>query len=100
MSISAARMKELLRAEAKLSALEAGGVDNWCGYDDALSDLRRDQEREETVDGVISDLIENSFDFFEIDQPAGAGCGYRVDVKDHASLFKLLKTFAENYGDI
>ena len=86
MTISEARMKELLRAEAKLSALEAGGVDNWSGYDHALSDLRREQDREEQVDNVIDDIIENSYDFFEINEPAGSGCGYAVHVKDHKGL--------------
>jgi hypothetical protein len=31
------RYAELLRAEKKLNALEAAGVDNWEGYDEAMS---------------------------------------------------------------
>ncbi len=36
--ISAKRLKELERAQAKLQALENGGVDNWEWYHDALKD--------------------------------------------------------------
>lgn len=32
------RIQDLLTAEAKLEALEAGGVDNWNWYEDSLSD--------------------------------------------------------------
>jgi hypothetical protein len=35
-----ARLKELIEAEEKLSALENMGVDNWEGYSDAMSELR------------------------------------------------------------
>ena len=37
--ISEERLKELEDAEAKLIALEAAGVDNWQGYDDAMEIL-------------------------------------------------------------
>ena len=35
--ISTERLAELLKAERKLDLLEAGGVDNWEGYDSSLS---------------------------------------------------------------
>lgn len=38
-AISPARLNELKHAEATLAALEAAGVDNWEGYDDALAEL-------------------------------------------------------------
>jgi len=38
--ITEARLKELIEAEEKLSALENMGVDNWEGYSDAMSELR------------------------------------------------------------
>lgn len=36
LNMSPERYEELLDAEAKLDALEAAGVDNWCGYDEAF----------------------------------------------------------------
>lgn len=40
------RLEELLRSEAKLSYLEAYGVDNWEGYDMAMSDFYKEEEEE------------------------------------------------------
>lgn len=37
--------------EEKLSALEAGGVDNWEWYDESLSDYYANQEDERNDDG-------------------------------------------------
>jgi len=37
-TISRERHKELLDAERRLDALEAAGVDNWEGYDEAIRD--------------------------------------------------------------
>lgn len=34
------RYNELVEAERKLRALEAFGVDNWEGYDDAMSSIK------------------------------------------------------------
>ncbi|WP_407330592.1 YqaJ viral recombinase family protein [Enterovibrio sp. 27052020O] len=38
-SISMREYRQLQARDAKLAALEAGGVDNWSGYDDAMSQL-------------------------------------------------------------
>ena len=40
------RIAELEEREAKLDALEGAGVDNWCGYDDAMEFLRAEEESE------------------------------------------------------
>ncbi len=37
------RFEELLEAEKKLDALEFFGVDNWCGYGDAMQSLSEDE---------------------------------------------------------
>ena len=37
--LNCAEMKRLEEREAKLDALEMTGVDNWCGYDDAMAEL-------------------------------------------------------------
>lgn len=38
-AISPQRLNELKHAEVTLAALEAGGVDNWEGYDDSIAEL-------------------------------------------------------------
>lgn len=35
-TISHVKYRQLLKAQAKLDCLEAAGVDNWCGYEDAM----------------------------------------------------------------
>ena len=42
--ISTERLAELLKAEYKLDLLEAGGVDNWDGYDYDMELLREWEE--------------------------------------------------------
>ncbi|WP_444910284.1 hypothetical protein [Microbulbifer sp. TRSA005] len=40
--VPAKRLKRLEEAEEMLDALKGGGVDNWCGYDDAMQSLGND----------------------------------------------------------
>lgn len=56
MEISKKRLKELERAEDKLNALEAGGVDNWENYDDSLEEYWAKNEVEEKREALIDDL--------------------------------------------
>ena len=58
MSISEKRLKELERAEAKLNALEAGGVDNWEGYGESLQSYHEENELEESRSYLINDLAQ------------------------------------------
>lgn len=46
-AISDEEYQRLLRDRRKLRALEAGGVDNWQGYDIAMEPLWVDEEAEE-----------------------------------------------------
>ena len=43
-TITAKEYEELKKAQATLDALEAGGVDNWEGYGEALSSLPDEDE--------------------------------------------------------
>ncbi len=45
-TISRDEYERLQRAERKLSALEAGGVDNWDGYDWAMEALQDEEDGE------------------------------------------------------
>lgn len=44
-----ARYNELIELERKLRALEAFGVDNWEGYDDAMSSIKPIEDGPKTV---------------------------------------------------
>lgn len=45
--ISKEEYDELVASDRKLNALENWGVDNWCGYDDAMSSLNDEDEDED-----------------------------------------------------
>lgn len=45
--VSASALESLERDSLKLSMLEAHGVDNWCGYDDAMYDFKLALEEEQ-----------------------------------------------------
>ncbi len=63
--MDAKRLRELERAEAKLNALERGGVDNWDGYDLSLESYRAKNQLAEDRENLISELEE-----------AFGGCAY------------------------
>lgn len=64
-AISFERLVDLLKSEACLEALAATGVDNWEGYDIAMSELSNDLDAEmreaasnyEDVGMLVKDMI-------------------------------------------
>ena len=54
--VSLKEYNKLLDADIKLGALESMGVDNWCGYDDAMDEYRKWKEEDDlVVDTIISE---------------------------------------------
>ena len=89
MEIPSKRLKELEDCEAKLRALEAGGVDNWEFYDESLSAYLDAKEREEKIEKLFDDVLENLCTNGKIEEPAGRGCGYGFRNTDEA--FQIFK---------
>ncbi len=87
--IEQSRLDELLDAEAQLNALDAGGVDNWDGYDFALEEYRKGKRDEEEYEALADDIIEAISEYIE--QPAGQGCGYGVRVEGNNAVIGILK---------
>ena len=56
MDITPKRLKDLERSEAKLNALESGGVDNWGGYDISLEEYFAKNELGKNRDTLIDEL--------------------------------------------
>lgn len=86
--------REIERRLAKLDALEAGGVDNWEGYDESLEEWRKEGE----IDDLVEDVLGGIYDVYidaEVDEPAGRGCGYNI-TPDEDSLKKLLYELVED----
>ena len=53
------RYAELLKAEYTLEALEAGGVDNWINYDEAMNDSIDDMPSARDFCSMSDDEIAN-----------------------------------------
>lgn len=94
MEISAERLRELERIEMKMNALEAGGVDNWEFYGDALKEYNKNIENEEKIveafDGICEVLSEG------IEEPAGRGCGYGFREKATDNAYLILKNLIKD----
>ena len=54
--ITAKRLRELEMAERTLLALQAGGVDNWDGYDSSLEGLRKEAEQKEQIETILDEV--------------------------------------------
>lgn len=80
----------LLKAERKLNALEAGGVDNWDNYEDSLTEFFAEAEFEEELEALIEDIVLAASENF--DEPAGRGCGASVRAEGCTAIYELLKS--------
>ena len=68
--LSSKRIIQLLKAEKLLNALEAGGVDNWEGYDESLKDLRKEEEIDNLVVDTIYSIMEEVCVNASVEYPA------------------------------
>ena len=53
--ISKEELADLIRASIKLGYLEAGGVDNWTWYDEALTEYNEDDLDDDTLTNEYKD---------------------------------------------
>lgn len=84
------RLKQLERREAKIDALEAGGVDNWEGYDDALEGYRKEIEQEERLEQMMNDVLSELGSGAYEPTERGAGFAFSDDAIAHAmTVFRL-----------
>ena len=79
--ITKERLKELERKEAKLQALENGGVDNWSYYDEALTEYFEHEEKEEKLDKLMVDIEEAVNE--GVYEPADRGAGFAIQEGRH-----------------
>ena len=72
--ITKERLKQLEKAEAKLNALENGGVDNWNFYGEAMREYNEREEREEKLDALMVDIEEAMLE--GVFEPSERGAGF------------------------
>tara|TARA_R110000751_G_scaffold8874_3_gene34420 strand:+ start:5907 stop:6197 length:291 start_codon:yes stop_codon:yes gene_type:complete len=91
MEITKERLQELEQSEAKLNALEIGGVDNWEWYGEAMQEYEKTLQAEQDIEDLFCDietvLCEGSYEVSE----RGAGVAFNDDAVDKAK--ELLKTY-------
>ena len=88
MDISKSRLKELELIEAKMSALERTGVDNWEGYGIAMEEFVEQEHRNnaitEAVNKALEVLQESAF------EPTERGAGFAATEEAQEEAFEIL----------
>jgi len=86
--ISAQRLKELERLESKMHALEAGGLDNWEWYGEALEGWHAENDLDESVEALFDDiqgtLQEGTY------EPSERGAGFAFDDSVQEAAVQLI----------
>lgn len=54
-TISKSIYDELVLRGFKLQCLENHGVDNWCGYDDAMQEYRGEEDEDESYEDIYGE---------------------------------------------
>jgi len=94
MELTPERIKELERAEAKLNALEAGGVDNWEWYGESLKEynktVRLEEELENMLEEIEVELLQGAY------EPSERGAGYCSRGESREKAMVVLKTGVED----
>lgn len=89
----------LIDAQAQLNALEAGGVDNWDGYEFALEDYWKQQEEEELKDNLLDELCEHLCEgAYEVSE-RGAGFTFSDEAYENARMVFNKYTIKKNGED-
>lgn len=89
--INTKRLAELEDIEMKMLALEAGGVDNWEGYEISLEGYWKRKEKMEKISEVIDEVIEKLC--AGVEEPAGSGCGFGIGPGHIQAANKILAKF-------
>ncbi len=91
--ISDQRLKELERIERKMGALEAGGVDSWTYYGEALKEYRKEETQCELIDDFLVELevafLEGAY------EPSERGAGFAAKDDARANAEEILNRFIQ-----
>ena len=95
--ISKQRLRELERAEAKLMALEAGGVDNWEWYAESLKQydatVAREGKLEECLNEICTILAPGVY------EPSERGTGFAFSETVMEEALGYLKSLPISFGN-
>jgi hypothetical protein len=92
-NISDHRYKELRKIERKMLALEAGGVDSWTYYGEALKEYRKEEAQDELVNDYLVELevafLEGAY------EPSERGAGFAATDDARANAETILNGFIQ-----
>lgn len=91
MDITKQRLKDLEDCEAKLGALEMGGVDNWEWYGESLKGYFKEKELAEGMEDLVEEICEIANE--GINEPAGRGCGFGLSEQFEDSIEKAIRLY-------
>lgn len=102
MEISKERLEDLLDSEAKLQALEAGGVDNWEWYDESLESYRKKKELQNKKEKLCNSFIDSLNCIVAEADVSTENSMYNLHIVsvDQSSLEDLVESFLEEAEDI
>lgn len=88
-TITAKRLKALLDIEYMLNSLIQGGVDNWSGYSDSLSEYFKYKKEEDRIAHCLTEL---SYIIAKasVEQASERGSGFIIHY-DEEAVFTLIK---------
>jgi len=76
------RLKQLEDIEYKMQCLEAGGVDNWSYYSEALEEYNKVKDRELAYEELLESILEVLCGGVHEPSERGAGYGFTEDSQD------------------
>lgn len=75
-------LKNLERAQAKLQALEAGGVDNWERYGESLKEFRLEEELDELIAKHVDSICQTVAEDCTVEYPSCLEAGAAIMFPD------------------
>lgn len=75
-------LKTLERAQAKLQALEAGGVDNWEWYGESLKEFRQEEELDDLIAKHVDNICQTVAEDCTIEYPSCREAGAAIMFPD------------------
>lgn len=89
-------LETLERAQAKLQALEAGGVDNWEWYGESLKEFRKEEQTDELIENYVDSILTVCSEEGDVEYPAGRECGANILLRDaEDAVSSLLRKFIQ-----
>lgn len=100
--ISAKRLKELERAQAKLQALESGGVHDWEWFEESLKEWNKENRLEEILEEVVENIHDIMVDGVDYDFPAGrdAGISLTLNQSGEEGIKNIFMQLVKEYNDL